>query len=164
MKKTVMITQTALFSALICVMTAFIGHIPVGVNGGYIHFGDALIFLCAAMLPKPWSVAAAAIGGGLADLLTAPSWIIATVLIKSALTVAFKNTGRILCLRNIAAAVAAVVISTAGYFFAEWIMFGSLAASLAGIPANIVQSVGSAVIFFAIGFIFDRFDLKKHLK
>ena len=63
---------TGLFAAMITIMTAYIAHIPVGVNGGYSHFGDSLIYLAAVLLPTPYALVAAAIGGGLADLLTAP--------------------------------------------------------------------------------------------
>ena len=41
--KTAYLTTTALFAALVCLATAYLFHIPVGVNGGYIHIGDALI-------------------------------------------------------------------------------------------------------------------------
>ena len=67
-------TLTGLFAAMITLMTAYICHIPYGANGGYIHFGDALIYIAAVLLPRPYALAAAAIGGGLADLLTAPMW------------------------------------------------------------------------------------------
>ena len=50
----------------------------MGFNGGYIHLGDALIYLAAVLLPAPYAMAAGAIGGGLADLLTAPVWAPAT--------------------------------------------------------------------------------------
>ena len=67
-----LITVTGLFAAMIALMTAYIFHIPYGANGGYIHFGDALIYIAAILLPRPYALAAAAIGGGLADLMTAP--------------------------------------------------------------------------------------------
>ena len=60
------LTITGLFAAMIAIMTAYICHIPVGANNGYIHFGDSLIYLAAALLPTPYALAAAAIGGGLA--------------------------------------------------------------------------------------------------
>ena len=63
------IAITGVFAALITVMTAYVCHIPVGTNGGYVHFGDALIYLAAVLLPRPYALAAAAIGGGMADLL-----------------------------------------------------------------------------------------------
>ena len=75
-------TLTGLFAAMITLMTAYICHIPYGANGGYIHFGDALIYIAAVLLPRPYALAAAAIGGGLADLLTAPMWAPATIIIK----------------------------------------------------------------------------------
>ena len=53
-KKLVYMTTTALFAALICITTAYIFHIPVGANGGYVHVGDALIYLAAAVLPAPY--------------------------------------------------------------------------------------------------------------
>lgn len=58
------ITVTAVFAAMITLMTAYIFHIPTGMNEGYIHFGDALIYVAAAILPLPYACAAGAIGGG----------------------------------------------------------------------------------------------------
>ena len=75
------ITITGLFAAMIAIMTAYICHIPVGINGGYVHFGDSLIYLAATLLPTPYALAAAAIGGGVADLMTAPRWVPATIII-----------------------------------------------------------------------------------
>ena len=62
-----LITVTGLFAAMIALMTAYIFHIPYGANGGYIHFGDALIYIAAVLLPRPYALAAAAIGGGVID-------------------------------------------------------------------------------------------------
>lgn len=56
-------TLTGLMAAMITLMTAYICHIPIGLNGGYLHFGDSLIYLAAALLPTPYALAAAAIGG-----------------------------------------------------------------------------------------------------
>ena len=76
------LTLTGLMAAMITMMTAYICHIPIGVNGGYIHFGDSIIYLAAVLLPTPYALAAAAIGGGLADLMTAPMWAPAPLIIK----------------------------------------------------------------------------------
>ena len=85
---------TGLFAALITIFTAYIGHVPVGVNGGDIHFGDGLIYLAATILPWPYAMLAGAIGGGMADLLTAPAWTLATVIIKALIVIPFTNKGR----------------------------------------------------------------------
>ena len=70
-----LMAATALFAAAITVMTAYMLHIPIP-TGGYIHLGDALIYLAACLLPAPYAAAAAAIGAGMADLLTAPMWVL----------------------------------------------------------------------------------------
>ena len=57
------LTLTGIFAALITIFTAYIGHIPVGANGGYVHFGDTIIYLAATILPMPYAMAAGAIGG-----------------------------------------------------------------------------------------------------
>ena len=44
---------TGLMAAMITLMTAYLCHIPTGINGGYIHLGDAVIYLAAALLPTP---------------------------------------------------------------------------------------------------------------
>ncbi|MDE6992480.1 MAG: ECF transporter S component, partial [Lachnospiraceae bacterium] len=51
------LTITGLMAAMITIMTAYICHIPTGINGGYIHFGDSLIYLAAAILPTPYALA-----------------------------------------------------------------------------------------------------------
>lgn len=96
-KPVTLLTVTGLFAAIITLMTAYICHIPYGANGGYIHFGDALIYVAAVILPRPYAMAAAAIGGGLADLLTAPMWAPATIIIKMLITLPFTSkNGRML--------------------------------------------------------------------
>ena len=113
-------TLTGLFAAMITLMTAYICHIPYGANGGYIHFGDALIYIAAVLLPRPYALAAAAIGGGLADLLTAPMWAPATIIIKMLITLPFtsQNT-KILNTRNIIAPFLALAITATGYYLAD---------------------------------------------
>ena len=82
------ITFTALFAALIAVMTAFI-KMPTGINEGYLHFGDSMIYLAGCLL-GPWAALAAAIGGALADILAgAAVWAPATAIIKALNAVPF---------------------------------------------------------------------------
>ena len=58
---------SGLFIAIIFVLTAYL-HIPTA--KGYIHIGDAMIFLSASLLPTPYAIAVSAIGGALADALS----------------------------------------------------------------------------------------------
>ena len=118
-----LLTSTAIFAAMITVMTAYICHVPVGANGGYIHFGDSLIYIAATLLPTPYALAAAAIGGGMADLLTSPMWAPATIIIKMIITIPFTNkTEKIVNVHNVVATVIAFLLSGTGYYIAEAIL------------------------------------------
>lgn len=155
------ITTTALLAALITVFTAYIGHIPVGVNGGYIHFGDSLIYIAAVLLPMPYAFAAGAIGGGLADLLTAPMWTIPTIIIKMLITLPFSNKGtRFVTVRNVIATVIAFLISGTGYYIAEAILFGTKTAYLMSLSGSLIQSGGSAILFVILGLVLDKINFK----
>ena len=77
-------TAGAMLAAVIALTTAYLFHIPVGGNGGYIHIGDAFVYPAGSLLPTPYACAAAALGGGLADLLSgSPIWLPATVVIMT---------------------------------------------------------------------------------
>lgn len=155
------ITMTGIMAALITLMTAYICHIPVGVNGGYVHFGDSLIYLAAVLLPTPYALAAAAIGGGLADLLTAPMWTVATVIIKMLITIPFTNKSKkIVTPRNVFATVIAYLISGLGYFVAEYILFGTKSVLLVSMSQSLIQSGGSAVFFIVFGLALDKSHVK----
>lgn len=157
-----LLSITGIFSALITIMTAYVCHIPVGANGGYIHFGDSLIYLAASLLPTPYALAAAAIGGGLADLLTAPMWAPATILIKMLITLPFTGkSDKIVPLRNVLATIAAFFLSGTGYFFAEAVLFGSKTAFLMSLSGSFIQSFGSALLYIFIGVVLDKSGFKK---
>jgi uncharacterized repeat protein (TIGR04002 family) len=159
------LTLTGIFAALITIFTAYIGHIPVGVNGGYVHFGDTLIYLAAAILPMPYAIAAGAIGGGIADLLTAPAWTIATVIIKSLIVIPFTNKGTtILNKRNCFAPIISYLISGTGYFLAEAIIFGVKAAFFSSMAGSIIQSGGSMIFFLLLGQTLDKISFKSKVE
>lgn len=155
---------TAILAALITVMTAYIFHIPEPVTGGYIHFGDGLIFLAACLVPKPYAMAAGAIGGGLADLLTAPMWTLPTIVVKMLITIPFtaKNK-KIVCKRNIVASVLAYFISATGYYIAESFVFGYEVALINSFLGSLVQATGSTVVFIVAGIALDKVQIKKKI-
>ena len=155
------ITLTGLLAALITLFTAYIFHIPMGLNGGYIHLGDALIYLAAVLLPTPYAMAAGAIGGGLADLLTAPMWAPATVIIKILVVIPFtSNHSKIFTKRNIVAPLIAMLITITGYYLAEVILYGKEAAFLISVTTNSIQGVGSAAVFYILGAALDKAGVK----
>ncbi|MEG0441501.1 MAG: TIGR04002 family protein [Oscillospiraceae bacterium] len=154
---------SALFGAAITVVTAYALHIPIP-TGGYVHLGDALIYLSACLLPAPYAIGAAAIGAGLADLLTAPMWVLPTVLIKSLVVLPFTGKSeKLLCKRNLIASVAAGLISTVLYSFAACLLLGSWNAFIPQFIGTLVQAVGSAAAFLALAAALDRVDIKKRV-
>ena len=161
-KKTRLIVLSALLAALVFLATAYILHIPVGGNGGYVHVGDAFIYLAAVILPTPYAMAAAAIGAGLADIATGSAiWAIPTMIIKPILVLFFTNkTEKIVNTRNIVATVLAGVTGTILYMIADGIMIGSMQAAFVMNLVGLVQPVGSAIVFIIVGFAFDKAKIK----
>ena len=154
---------TALFAAAITVMTAWFLHIPIP-TGGYIHVGDALIYLAACLLPAPYAVAAAAVGAGLADLLTAPVWVVPTLVIKALVVLLFApREERILCRRNCAAVVIAGVFSPTAYALAGCAMAGTWTAFAPQFLGTLLQGIGSGVLVFLLAPALDGMKLKNRL-
>ncbi len=150
---------SAVLAALTAIMTAYVCHIPTPT--GYIHFGDSLIYLAACLLPKPYAMAVGAIGGGIADLLTAPMWVLPTVVVKAFITIAFTSKGKkIITARNVVATIIAFFITAVGYFLAESLIFGYEVAFFVSVGGNFVQSLGSAIIFIVFGMAFDKMNIK----
>lgn len=158
------LTASAMFAAMIALTTAYLFHIPMGANGGYLHFGDAFIYLGASLLPMPYACAAASVGGGLADFISgAPIWILPTMLIKPLTAVWFTNKGKFLCRRNVFALFLAGMISNLGYYLAEVVLTGNWIAPLATQWGGLIQSGGSALVFVVIAIALDRANIKNRL-
>ena len=162
MIKTKNITLTALFSAMIFVTTMFV-HLPVPMMGGYVHIGDAFIYLAACLLPAQYAIFASAIGAGLADAIAFPVYIIPTIIIKSLIVLAFSknNNDKIISIRSMASVIVGSVTGIAGYFLADWIIFGNAYTALLNAVAGFVQPLASALIFVVLGYALDRVNFKK---
>lgn len=151
----------ALFAAVITVVTAYFLHIPIPGSSGYVHLGDTLIYLAACLLPTPYAVFAASVGAGLADLLTAPAWVLPTLIIKAIVAMQFTcKHDRILTRRNTIAVFTTAIVSPTLYSIAYCIMTGTLAAFVPQFIGTIVQAIGSAVLFFPLAFVLDRMGFK----
>ena len=162
------ITVTGVFAALIYVFTAYL-HIPTG--NGYTHAGDGLIYLAACLLPTPYAVAAAAIGGGLADGLSGfPIWIPATVIIKACTSLFFSSkTEKILSPRNILAIIPSALICVVGYsvyesiFIAGGFSTAAIIAAFTQTPSYLIQIAASSILFIAVAIPLDRSKIKGKL-
>lgn len=157
------LVTAALFAAAITVMTAYLLHIPLP-TGGYIHLGDTLIYLAACLLPTPYAAVAAAVGAGLADLLTAPMWVVPTLIIKALIVLPFTSREENLsCRRNWIAVGIAGIFSPAAYALAGCFLAGTAAAFLPQFLGTLVQGVGSGALFLALAPALDGMGLKKRM-
>ncbi len=163
---------TGLLAAMIFFTTAYILHIPI-VGGGYVHLGDTLLYMAAALLPTPYAMAAGVIGAGLADLLTGGAiWAPATVIIKAVMVIPFTaKKPRLLCRRNLLALLLAGAVGVVGYYGAEIVLlclsgtpFGVAAgAALAAVPFNVGQELAAGVAFVLLAAALDRLEIKQRL-
>lgn len=154
---------TALFAAITFVATAYIMHIPT--HTGYIHIGDAFIYLGASFLPTPYAMAAGALGAALSDGLTGYAiWIIPSVIIKGLTAFLFTSkASTILCKRNYFALSGAILLCAGGYYIADVIMTQSFAGPLPSILTNLLQAGVSVVIYIVVGFLLDKMDFKRRI-
>ena len=149
--------RAGMFAALTALMTALL-HIPVG--NGYIHCGDAVIFLAALSLPVPYAAGAAAVGGMLADVLSGyAAYALPTFLIKGLLALAFSAVGgtRRLEKRRIFAMILCGLISVIGYWITAVILYGGWSAQFFGtVPGNCVQAAASGIVYTVIAAALER--------
>ena len=155
---------TGLMAALVMAATSFF-RIPVPATNGYVHLGDAFVFLSVMILGRRNGTIAAATGSGLADLLGGYAhWVPWTFAIKGLMAFAFgtilivinkrtRNAGssetemqRSTGLLTASAMALSSLIMIAGYFTAQRIIYGNLAAPLAALPGNIAQAAAGVLI------------------
>lgn len=162
--KTIKLSFTAVFSAMIFALTML--HVPIGI-GGYVHLGDAVIYISGLLLGGPWAFLAAAVGGALADIVSGYAmYAIPTLIIKMLIVIPFviiskKNTKLLNGLSAIFCALSGVV-TVLGYFITDFIFYGK--GAVAGVVPNIIQAVGSAILFIALAFMLDKVNIKNRLE
>lgn len=171
----------ALLAAMVAAVTFFI-KIPT--HNGYIHPGDAVIYLAACLLPTPLAMLTGALGGMLAD--AAGGYVIymlPTFIIKALLVPAFTaGQDKILTKRNIIASAIGLPITIGGYYIAEAVILSltstvsfsqftsyffsaapwvSAVYSLAG---NLVQAAASMAIFIVVALALDKINIKSRIR
>lgn len=150
-EKLVNMVYAGLFAALTALLTAVL-HIPVG--NGYVHCGDAVIYLAAAMLPLPYAAGAAAVGGVLADVLSGYAvYALPTFIIKAMLAAVFSAVGgtQMLEKRRILAMILCGLVSVTGYWLTAVILYGGWAAQFVEtVPGNCMQAIASGIVYAVI--------------
>lgn len=161
---------TGLMAAVIAIFTSFV-KIPTGINNGYLHFGDSVIYL-AGCLTGPFGIIASAIGGALADIMAGVAvWAIPTAVIKALNCVPFvvatslykkkKGKYKIINTYTVLMTVVSAFITVFGYLLAESILY-SFPTALTSVPFSIVQGVGSAIIFILLGKALDAVKISRY--
>lgn len=158
---------TALMLSLVMLGTMLL-RMPIPLTEGYIHLGDAMVFLSVLTLKRKDAALASGIGSALADVLGGfAMWAPWTLVIKASMAIvasSILNTGKEkgARLRYITAMASAGILLTAGYYIAELIMYGNLLAALIGIPWNIGQFAVGIVIAQSVFRPIKRFKEQEH--
>ena len=153
-----------MFAAMIFALTML--HVPIGA-GGYIHVGDSVIYIAALLMGGPWSFISAAIGAACADLVSGVAvYAIQSAIINVLIAVPFvliaKKDTKLLSIRTAAFTILSGIITILGYFLTDLVVYR--AGAVADLPANVIQAVGSAVVFVILAFALDRADIKNRFK
>ena len=163
--KVMRLVLAALMACLILVGTSLF-KIPVPMTQGYVHLGDAMIFLAVMLMGKRDGALAAGIGSALGDLLGGYAfWMPWTFVIKFLMAFLMgifiekvgadrhvTNEGyRITCVDLLGMLVGGMEM-VAGYLVAERFIYGNWATAVIGVPWNIGQFVvGGALAVIIAG-------------
>jgi len=156
-----LICVSGIFSAVVFLLTAYL-HFPT--HTGYTHIGDAVIYLAAVLLPLRYSMFVGAFGAFLADMMTGYAiWAPGSIIIKMISVLFFTSKGeKIISRRNLLALIPASCLCIGGYYLYESLITLNFAASLAGIPGYITQSVLSSILFVFLSVSLDKLKIKKY--
>lgn len=154
--QTTKVVMTALMMGVIMVAIMFI-KVPIPFTQGYVHFGDAMIFLSVLVLGWKYGAAAAAIGGALGDVLGGfPIWAPWTFVIKGLMAIIMglfiaatmkKKQATIVGVpvMQLLGMILAGIFMVVGYYGAEGLMYGNWVTPALGVPWNVGQ--------FAVGMV-----------
>ncbi len=164
MNKTHRLITAALLTALVTVATmAF--QVPVPATRGYINLGDTIIFVSALLLGARYGAVAGGVGSALADLLSPyAAWAPFTLFIKGLegflAGYIFHSifSGEKSFKARILAMAAGGLWMAAGYFGAEVVLYGSVAAFVE-LPGNLFQAAGSIILALPIVAVLDRVNV-----
>lgn len=154
------IVYGGIVAALVLVATWAV-KFPIPVGSGYIHFGDAMVYLAGALF-GPLGAVAAGIGSLLADIISGyAAYALPTFVIKTldALAVAllFKqlkragDTLQVELFKFVPAAVLGGLVMVAGYFAFETFFYPEYA--MINVPFNFIQA-GAGILIAAVVYPF----------
>jgi len=145
---------SAVMSALVAVAT-FIIQIPIPATGGYLNFGDIMIFICALTFGPIVGGLAGGIGSFLSDVAggyaTFAPFTFAIKGIEGLIAGAISNRKQ--AWRDIIAVVFAGAEMITGYFLAEFFALSEGWGALGEVPGNILQITAGAIFGIPIAIV-----------
>lgn len=156
-EKTDKIILAGLMMAMITIVT-MITPIPIPFTSGYIHLGDAIIFLSVLILGWKYGAIAAGVGSALADIFVGFAvWAPWTLFIKGGMAIimgifiakSMHSHGKQILgvpLYQQIGMILAGAFMVIGYYIAEGVIYGNFIAAALGIPWNIGQFVVGLII------------------
>lgn len=162
-------------SLIICIILigTILFRIPVPMTQGYVHLGDAMIYMGVFVLGKRKGALAAGLGSALADILGGYAvWAPWSLVIKALMAFAAGMFLHI-CLKHkskftlpilVAGMVVGGMIMTSGYLLAEYVMYGNMGTALLGVPWNIGQFVVGIIISLSLSSVLQLTSLQRFLK
>ncbi len=143
----VILALSGVMAALVAVAT-FIIRIPIPMTGGYLNFGDIMIFVSALAFGPIVGGLAGGIGSFIADIVGGYAFFAPITFVVKGLEGAIAGliSNRRSVLRDAFAVVVAGVEMVGGYFVAEFFILNLGWAALSEVPGNVIQvAVGGAV-------------------
>ena len=146
---TTKVVLTALMMCLIMIVTMFV-RVPIPFTQGYVHLGDAMVFLAVLILGVRYGAVAAGFGAMLADIIGGfAAWAPWTFAIKGIMALiayyTVKAMGNKKTAARIIGGIVAEVVMVLGYFVFEGFMYG-FAPSAVNIPMNGVQGIAGLIV------------------
>ncbi|MBQ9971936.1 MAG: ECF transporter S component [Firmicutes bacterium] len=171
--KTGKLVLTALMMALTLIATMFI-RVPIPFTQGYVHLGDAMVFMSALVLGRNYGIVAGGIGTAMADVLGGFAiWAPWTFVLKSLMVIILGTAAEIASKQkeNSHKAVSRVsliigmiiggAVMTFGYYIAEGVIYGSFVTALLAIPWNVGQFVTGMILAMVLEEALSRTQARK---
>lgn len=162
MKSVKKLVYSAVFAALIAVLTMFI-RIPAPISG-YVNLGDVMIIVACFCIGY-YALPAAAVGSAIADLYGYPAYAPVTLVVKlimAAVTclILSRNKGMFFV---ILASIACELVMALGYFAYECIAFGPTYA-VPNLPANFIQAAAAVILGPIVVFVVKKLKLTRFVE
>ena len=163
------IAYYSIFTALTFVATILIRIPMASTSGGYINFGDSIIFIASAILGPIGGLVSGALGSVVADLIYAPQYALITLIAKGLeglvagyvvyfIRLALKDKKIVEFVSNLVGFIVGGLVMVLFYYVGTGILMGILEESMTNgfyislldVPSNFIQMGVSIAVGYAI--------------